>query len=167
MSSGWTVGNIIAISRLAIKVHTAYHDAPDDYRDISQEVAALQVLIDRVVQHFENIPIGSSICHGEKILKGCQSVLEDLHSLIKKYDRLASTNCRLTFKLGKEDVMALRERLISSTVLLNGFVRRFVVPGILLHAHYINIHILVTSILRHRHSWLLSLAFNTPVPESQ
>ena len=135
MSSEWTVGNIIAISRLAIKVHTALQDAPGYYRHISQEVVALQVLIDKVVQHFENIPIGSSICYGEKVLKDCRNVLEDLHSLIKKYDRLASTNCRLTFKLGKADVMALQERLISSTVLLNGFVRRFVVPGILLHAH--------------------------------
>ena len=133
--AGWGVGNFIALSGLAARVYIAFKDAPDGYRNISQEVAVLQVLIDKVAQHFKSTPISSNDRHdGQNALKSCQSVLEDLHSLIEKYKRLAFTNKRLVLaavKLGKKDsdIVTLRERLKSNTFLLNGFVRRFVVPG--------------------------------------
>lgn len=140
MSDGysWDAGNFIAISSLAIKVYAAYKDAPDGHRHISDEVAALQILIHKVAQHFKGTTISSDDRHdGQKILKGCYNVLENLHSLIEKHKRLASSNKRLVLagvSLGKEDITALQERLISSTMLLNGFVRRFVCfPVILLH----------------------------------
>lgn len=62
-------------------------------------------------------------------MEDCQSRLLDdlLNSLIEKYKSLASINERLArAKLGKENIVALRERLISTTVLLNGFVPRLV-----------------------------------------
>lgn len=137
MSSEWGVGDFIAISALAIKVYTAYRDAPDDYRRISEEVVVLQILINTVAQHFKRIPIDSHDRHdGHKALKDCQNVLEDLNSLIDKYKRLTSTNKRFVsarVRIGKEDVVALRIRLISNTVLLNGFIRRFDIPGTTLH----------------------------------
>ena len=129
MSLGYSVGDFIAISQLAIKVYTAYKDAPDIYGNISDEVAGLQVLIDKVEQQFKSTTISSNDRHnGQKILKGCQSVLEDLNSLIEKYKSLASTNKRLFFKrvkLGMEDITTLRSRLISNTTLLSSFIRRF------------------------------------------
>ena len=48
---GWGVGDILAISGLAVKVYTAYKDAPDDYRHISDEVESLQAIIDKAVRH--------------------------------------------------------------------------------------------------------------------
>ena len=129
MSLGYSVGDFIAISQLAIKVYTAYKDAPDIYGNISDEVAGLQILIDKAEQHFKSATISSNDHrNGQKILKGCQSVLEDLNSLIEKYKSLASTNKRLVFKrvkLGIEDIATLRARLISNTTLLNSFIRRF------------------------------------------
>ena len=133
-SAGWDAGNLIAISSLAIKVYTAYKDAPDGHRQISEEVAVLQILIHKVAQHFKGTTLSSGDHHdGQKILKGCHNVLENLHSLIKKHRRLASSNKRLVLtgvSLGKEDITALQERLITNTILLNGFVRRFVAPVI-------------------------------------
>ena len=129
MSLGYSVGDFIAISQLAIKVYTAYKDAPDIYGNISDEVAGLQILIDKAEQHFKSATISSNDHrNGQKILKGCQSVLEDLNSLIEKYKSLASTNKRLVFKrvkLGMEDIATLRARLISNTTLLSSFIRRF------------------------------------------
>ena len=154
MSFGYGGGDIIAISALAIKVYTAYKDAPDDYRYIAEEVIALQILIDKVSQHFKSTTIGSSDCDdGQKVLKGCQSVLEDLNSLIEKYKVLASTNKRQVFKrvkLGKEDIATLRQRLISNTGLLNGFVRRFVILAIP-HLQYTNISTLVANKIGRAH----------------
>ena len=123
--------DIFATSDLAVRVYTAYKDAPNDYRRISKDVAALQILIDKVAQHFKSttIPNSDDRHYGQKVLKGCQGVLQDLHSYIEKYKRLASMNKRLVLnrvKLGK-DITALRVQLISNTILLNGFVRRFVI----------------------------------------
>ena len=125
------VHDIIAITGLAIRVSIAYKDGPDDYRHISEEVAALKLLIDKVAPHLTrstSITIGDHH-HGQMVLKGCQGVLEDLNSFIGKYTRLASMKRSLVLngvKLGK-DITALQVRLISNTVLLNGFVRRCVV----------------------------------------
>ena len=147
MNSGCSVGDIIAISGLAIRVHTAYKVAGDDYRQIVEEVAKLQTLIGQVAQHFKSTTISSdSHRYGQNVLKGCQSVLQDLNLLMEKYKRLASTNRRPVFKLtgiklGTEDIVSLRERLISNTILLKGFVRRFVVPGIYSINHPIDINI--------------------------
>lgn len=52
MSFGWSVGDIIAISRLAVKVYTAYKDASDDYKHISIEVESLKILIDKAAPYF-------------------------------------------------------------------------------------------------------------------
>ena len=129
MSFGYSVGDFIAISQLAIKVYTAYKDAPDIYGNIADEVAGLQVLIDRVERHFQSTTISSNDRRdGQKVLKGCQSVLEDLNSRVEKYKSLASTNKRLVFKrvkLGTEDIATLRARLISNTTLLSSFIQRF------------------------------------------
>ena len=137
------VHNIIAITGLAVRVSIAYKAASSDYRHISEEVSALKLLIDRVSPHFKSNTISrEDYKYGEKVLKDCQSVLEDLDSFIGKYERLASINKRLVLnrvKLGKEDLTELQGQLISNTVLLNGFVRRCVFS--LINAMYINISI--------------------------
>ena len=144
MSFEWSVGNFIALSGLAFRVYTAYRDAPGDSGHISEEVAALRILIDKVAQHFRSTPINKGdLSNGQKVLKSCQDVLERLRSLIEKYEGLLCINKRAArVKLGK-DIVALRERLISDTILLNGFVRRFVgpvQPGV----HPIDINILLS-----------------------
>lgn len=137
MNFGWSVGDIITISELAITVYTAYKDAPDNYRHISEEVVALQVLIEGAKQHFQSITIDSNDRqNGEKVLRSCQSVLWDLNSLIEKYKSLASTDQRLIFKrvkLGSEDIATLRARLTSNATLLSSFIRRFDISTTILY----------------------------------
>ena len=139
MSSRCSVSNFIAVSALATRVFIAYKDAPEDYRHISEEVAALQILVDKIAHHFKSNPLSSDDHHnGHRVLKSCQNVLEGLNSLIEKFKHLVSINDRLAFtgvKVGKEDIESLQERLISNTISLNGLVRRFVVPSILLHQY--------------------------------
>ena len=128
------VHDIIAIASLAVRVSIAYKDAPADYRHISKKVAALKLLIDRSAPHFKRSTISQEDYHyGEKVLKSCQGVLEDLGSLIEKYKRLASINKRHVLNRVKicKDITALQVRLTSNTVLFNGFIRRCVV-------HFIN-----------------------------
>ena len=113
------MGDIIAISQLAFKVHSAYKDAPKSYRHISEEAKSLQIIINKAVKHFESTTLSDSdLQEGQEVLKGCQSVLEN--SLIEEYNSLVSVNKRQFFKKVKlgttEDIVTLRGRLISNTV---------------------------------------------------
>ena len=129
MSFGWGVGDILAISGLAVKVYTAYKDAPDDYKHIASEVKSLQNMVNKALRHFESTSLSNdSRQEGQDILKGSQDVLEDLNSLIEKYHSLSSANTSQVLKraqFGTEDIATLRIRLISNTGLLNSFIQRF------------------------------------------
>ena len=132
------MADIIATSGLAVRVSIAYKNTPDGCRHISEEAAALQVLIERGTSHFKGTTISSEDrLKAQKVLKSCQSVLQDLYSLLEKYNRLASINMRLVLKgvkVSNQDIITLQSRLISETVLLNGFIRRFVNPS--MHSTY-------------------------------
>ena len=127
MSFGFGIGDIMAISGLALKVHTAYKDAPDDYRNIADEVRSLHIIINEAARHFESTTLSNKEQQGGKeVLEGCQHVLKDLDALIEKYHALASANRSQVFeriKLGTEDIATLRARLTSNTTLLNSFIQ--------------------------------------------
>ncbi|KAF8419546.1 ankyrin repeat-containing domain protein [Tirmania nivea] len=46
MDLGYSVGDIMAVSRLAWHVYNVYKDAPDDFRNISGEIKSLHIIID-------------------------------------------------------------------------------------------------------------------------
>ena len=129
MSFGYGVGDIVAISKLAIKVYKAYKDAPGDYRHIADEVRSLHIVIKKAAQHFDSSTLSNdSRQEGEEILQGCQNVLEELDALIVKYSGLASGSTGQALqriKLSAEDIAALRARLTSNTTLLTSFIQRF------------------------------------------
>ena len=126
MGSKWGAGKFIAISALALNVYTAYKDDIDDQGYISDEVAALRVLIDKAAHHFKTTsPTSDGRPHGQDVLIQCQSVLEGLNSSARKYKSLPSTIKRQVI-LNKKEIVSLRESLISNTNLLKGFVQRFV-----------------------------------------
>ena len=131
---GWGVGDIIAISQLAIKVYTAYKEAPDDYQHISDEVKSLQILIDKAAPHFARTTLNNnSRQEGQQALKGCKDILEDLSSLIEKYNSPGTSQVLRKIRLGTEDIASLRTRLISNTALLNGFIQRSAIPFLLFY----------------------------------
>ena len=139
MSFGYGVGDFMAISGLALKVCTAYKDAPGDYRNISDEVESLHIIINKAAHHFESTTLSdNSRQEGHTVLRGCHNVLQELDALIEKYDSLASKSTststtqalqrlKLSARLviGTEDIATLRARLTSNTILLNGFIQRF------------------------------------------
>ena len=124
------MGDIMGISGLALQVYSAYKDAPDDYRNISDEVKSLHIIINKAAQHFGSASLSSSSRReGKEVLKGCRNILEDLDALIQKYNNLASTGTSQVLrriKLRAEDITTMRARLTTNTVLLNGFIQRLI-----------------------------------------
>ena len=138
------MGDIMVVSRLALKVIVAYKGAPGDYRNISDEVESLHIIIKKAAQHFKSTTLSdNSRQEGQKVLKGCQNVLEDLDTFMEKYNSLASSSAGTSAGhvlqrmklgasqvLGTEDIATLRARLTSNTTLLNGFIQRSDTPTI-------------------------------------
>ena len=141
MSFGFGVGDIMTVSTLALKVYSVYKDAPDDYRNIADEVNSLHIITEDAAQHFESATLSNKKQQrGRGVLEGCQNVLKDLDALIEKYDALASANTSQVFqriKLGTEDIATLRARLISNTTLLNSFIQRLDMATITITIEYI------------------------------
>ena len=144
MSFGYGVGDVMAISRLAFKVYTTCKDAPDDYRDILDEVKSLHIIIDNAAQYFKSTSFrDDKRQEGQEVLRGCLNLLKDLDSLIEKYNSLAppstsssstGTSTRKAFQrvrlgislvVGIEHIAELRARLTSNTTLLSSFIQRF------------------------------------------
>lgn len=123
---GWSMGDIIAISRLAANVYAVYKDAPNDYRHISEEVMSFQIILDTAVQHFESVTFSDNDLQlGQKILKDCQCVLEGLNSLVEK---CPSVNTPQALTRVKQDITTFKAGLVSNTSLLGNFVQRFDIP---------------------------------------
>lgn len=132
MSFGYGVGDLLTLPVLAVQVYSAYKDAPDGYKHISEDVKSLQTIIDDAVKYLQNNALSDSKRReGQEALHSCRGVLEDLNALLEKYKSLVSTNKMQVFKrvkLGNEDIMTLRDRLVSSSIFLTNFIRRFAIP---------------------------------------
>lgn len=133
--------DINAISELAVKVNTAYKAAPNDHQRVAEEAKSLQTLINKAEQHFGSTTLSSDDRQdGQEVLEGCRDVLQNLHTILEKYKRLASANASTNtasaktsqafkkVKLGIEDISTLRANLRSYTKVLNDFVQRFDIP---------------------------------------
>ena len=141
MSFGYGVGDFLAASKLVWDVYSAYVDAPEQFRNFSQEILALHVIVSKVE---DQLGISASGSYGAasgsqlptiatlsmkdrndlKILyDGLKGIMEELDALLKKYHSL-SENHSISFdrlKWGQEDLVGLRERLQSNITLLTTF----------------------------------------------
>ena len=131
---GYSAGDIIVVSQLIAKVYAAYKHAPKDYRDICGEVKLLEIRINKAIPYIQGTTLSDDDRQeGQEVLRSCQGVLEDLNSLIEKYNSLASAKSGQIVKkvqFGAEDIAALRARLILHIGSVNGFIQRFDIPTI-------------------------------------
>ena len=136
---GYGVGDVIVVSQLVSTVYAAYKNAPKGYRDICGEVKLLEMRINKAIPYIQGTTLSDDDRHeGQEILTSCQSVLEDLNSLIEKYSLASAKSGQIVKKVqfGTEDIAALRARLILNIGLLNGFIQRFDIPTITIYQVY-------------------------------
>jgi hypothetical protein len=126
MSFGFGIGDFIVLGQLAWKVYKSCKDAPESFKNISQEVLSLHAVLREVEENLsaQTLPVTRQ-ANLETIGDGCRNVLEDLQSLVDKYENLGTQSKRTwdRMKWGYEDIAELRSRLTSNTVLLIAFIR--------------------------------------------
>jgi len=133
MSFGYGVGDFLVVTKLAWKVYTAYKDykdAPDNFRNISDEIKSLHVIVDRHKDEFRDKTLNpDEETQLRRILEGCINVLGDLDRLRIKYMSLgsapgSSSQAIDRIRWGQENIVDLRARLTSNTTLLTSFIAR-------------------------------------------
>ena len=146
MSFGYGVGDVIAVSTLARTIWGRFRDASDQFHAIQQEyilevlasfiavlisfsVFGLHRLLDDVANNLSGLQITDEQRDSlSKLVEGCRIVLDDTEKLIRKNEILdtksSGISSRKVLKKLKWDsttVNELRNRVISSTAILNGF----------------------------------------------
>ncbi|RPB18681.1 hypothetical protein L211DRAFT_692424 [Terfezia boudieri ATCC MYA-4762] len=122
------IGDFLAVSSLALDVYSAYKDAPEDFRNISNEIKSLHIIVDRHKDEFRDKTLNlDEERQLREILQGCTDVLEDLDKLRVKYMRLGSAQSSSRqaihrIKWSQENIVELRARLASNITLLNTFI---------------------------------------------
>lgn len=127
MSFGVGAGDLIAITTLAWNLYKSCRESSEEFKRISQEVASLHVVLKETEEYLEETK-GKSLSptRGERLLtlvKGCQGVLEDLKTLVDKYESLGTPQQRAwdRAKWGLENLADLRDRIMSNATLLSAF----------------------------------------------
>ncbi|KUJ11878.1 ankyrin [Mollisia scopiformis] len=118
------VGPVVSAAKHAWTVWKSCKAAPGSFNNISAEVLSLHALLKEVEETLENQKLSiSTQARLEIITGGCQSLLEDLQALVKKYESLGSQSKRTWDRLNWDagEISELRARLTSNTVLLTAF----------------------------------------------
>lgn len=120
------MGDIAALGKLAWSIYKACKDAPDSFKNITQEVVSLHVVLKELEETYSDATLSAPHqSHLEIVGDGCRAVLNDLQCILDKYKSLGTKTKRTWDRLGwgSKDIAELRSRLISNTVLLTTFVK--------------------------------------------
>ncbi|KAI9776082.1 MAG: hypothetical protein M1839_000595 [Geoglossum umbratile] len=125
MSFGYSVGDIVLLGQLAWRAYRSCKDTPESFKNISHEVLSLHALLKEIEENLSAQTLSSTRQARLKTIgDGCRNVLEELQSLVDKYESLGTQSKRTwdRMKWGSTDIVELRSRLTSNTLLLTAFI---------------------------------------------
>ncbi|KAF8455123.1 hypothetical protein BGX38DRAFT_1169192 [Terfezia claveryi] len=131
MNFGFGIGDFLAVGKLLWNVYSAYADAPEQFRNFSQEILSLHIVFKKVEDQLCNQGPGNSILRLSardmddlKILHdGLQTIMKELDACLKKYQSLMEDHSISFDRLrwGQEDLVGFRERILMHVGLLTAF----------------------------------------------
>ena len=123
MSFGFSVGDFCTVTTLAWQIYKACKDSSDDFKNLSNEVASLHIVLKESSEHLQEEDLD---LERQKSLvgigQGCEDVLKDIESRLDKYESLGTQSQRTwdRMQFGLEDTSKLKDRLLRSTTMLSG-----------------------------------------------
>ncbi|KAF7555607.1 hypothetical protein G7Z17_g2037 [Cylindrodendrum hubeiense] len=131
MSLGFGFGDFLAVIQLANGVRRIFISAPEQFKNISDEVRSLSIVLQDVELIIaEQEPDLSEKADLEIIANGCRNVLEDLENTLSKYYELRTEpkgfgrgikRAWKRLKWEPDDITEIRSRITSNITLLNAF----------------------------------------------
>lgn len=130
MLPGYSIGDIIASSKLAWELYCRFKNSTTDFHDISRELALVHLTLKETHQnlcHESSSLTPDQELHLSTITNGCNDILRKLEAKWKTYDSLGTRSQRTWDRLrfAKEDVTALRLQLVSQTTAITAFNTNF------------------------------------------
>lgn len=126
MSFGIGIGDIAIVARTAWTLYKSIKDSSSSFSQLTSELLSLHAVLTETEEFIaENKPqLDVSRCHRLNMLvEGCESTLEELLSIVERYESLGTQSQRAwdRARFGLKDLSEIRERLISSLTLLTAF----------------------------------------------
>jgi hypothetical protein len=123
---GVGIGDVIAVTQLALNTWKSCRGAPQDFRNISGEVSGLHTVLsatDKMIASSSTPLSENQKLQLQSLVLGCRGVLTDLQALLDRFKSMGSQSIRTFERLrwSPPDVDVLRQRIISNTVLLDAF----------------------------------------------
>ncbi|KAJ6532043.1 hypothetical protein B0H19DRAFT_966398 [Mycena capillaripes] len=125
MSLPCGVGDIVLVANFVWRLYKSSKDASEDFRRMSIELLSLHAILCQTREYLEEH--GNELSDAQKnglctAMDGCQSSLQDLAAMYRRYDSLGTQAQRAwdRMRFGLKDFSDIRQRLISSTTLLTG-----------------------------------------------
>lgn len=119
-------GTLVSAANLAWSIYKSCKAAPGSFENISGEVLSLKGLLRQVDETLSGHKLSTSTQQRlDDIVKACQATLDDLQSLVKQYESLATKRKRAwdLWNWSENQVSLLRSRLISNVTMLSAFLK--------------------------------------------
>ena len=123
MSFGFSVGDFITISTLAMNIYSSCKNSSRGFKSITSEVNSLHIVLKKTSEYLSEHSLDADAAECLESLKNeCYSVLKDIQDLLQKYRSLGMKG-RIWDKMkwGSEDVSGIRHRLTVNVTLLTAF----------------------------------------------
>jgi hypothetical protein len=126
MSSGFGLGDFVAISVLAWDVYKACRDSSGEFQRIDRDVKTLHITMKETEELLEEYKWDLTPSRKERlhlIYESCLESLNKLQALIQKYDGVATSGQRAWdhMRLALQDVSELKQCIISASTKLDAF----------------------------------------------
>ncbi|XTI89039.1 hypothetical protein V2W45_1399781 [Cenococcum geophilum] len=135
MSFGFSVVDFITAIELANKIRKKFVGAPKQFKDISDEVRSLSIILQDVDVVLSERELNDQQKKGLKdIVDACQNVLDELEKTLDKYSELEPRQRNISKRVKRawkrltwepDDIRELRGRITLNVTLLNSFNERF------------------------------------------
>lgn len=93
MNSVSSVSDFVALGQLAWKLYKTCKDAPEGFKDVSQEILSLHAVLKEAEETHSDATLSAAQQSRQRVVEdGCRCVLEDLQSVLDRYNSLGTTN---------------------------------------------------------------------------
>ena len=122
MSFGFSIGDVIALSKISWQMYTKLHGAPGEIKAIGEDIGLLSTLLTSVDNSIYRLAaLNSKDAEQLQDAVGkCKNVVEEVETLMMKYNK-NRLNLYDKWKWAKEDVSAVHGRLRTALGTLTAF----------------------------------------------
>ena len=123
MSFGFSIGDFLTLSQIALNIYDSCKNSPTEFKSITSEVNTLSLILKSIASHLSEHSVDAEAAKELELLC-CQTsrVLEDIRSLLRKYGSLGQRKPRMLDRIRwalKRGSLEVRNKLLFHAGVLN------------------------------------------------